>query len=146
MPWHNLRTWVVHPAPSAEGLAEKLVGHAGCSCQGWSLEGSPFLNDQTSEDGAFEVAVVKPPAEPGGPWWQVESITSGWYLSTPRLGWPDRHCYESAEAAARERARETIAELISGARDPGPPDSVAWKCDPCDIETPEQHGRCPHCA
>jgi hypothetical protein len=62
MPWHKHRTWVIHPAESVEWLAEKLIGHSWCSCAGWSLGGYLFLNDQTSADGAFEVAVIKPPA------------------------------------------------------------------------------------
>src|SRR3954454_12737522 len=94
MPWHDKRTWVVHPAPSAEWLAEKLVDHSWCSCAGWSLGGYLFLNDQTSEDGAFEVAVVKPPAEPGGQWVQVESITFGW-LSSPLV--LDQHFREEGQ-------------------------------------------------
>jgi hypothetical protein len=77
MPLHSKRTWVVVPAESAEWLAEKLVNHSWCSCAGWSLDGYLFLNDQTSPDGAFEVAVVKPPADPGGQWYQVESVTFG---------------------------------------------------------------------
>ncbi len=83
MPFHKHRTWVVHPAESVEWLAEKLMNHSWCNCQGWSLGGYLFLNDQTSPDGAFEVAIVKPPGEPDGPWWQVESITFGWIQSVP---------------------------------------------------------------
>jgi hypothetical protein len=89
MPLHSKMTWVINPAPSAEWLAEKLIGHSWCSCQGWSLGGYLFLNDQTSPDGAFEVAIVKPPAEEGGPWYQVESITFG---VSVRRNQPWRQC------------------------------------------------------
>src|SRR3954452_23244683 len=85
MPFHKARTWVVYPAESAEWLAERLLGHSWCSCAGWSLGGYLFLNDQTSPDGAFEVAIVKPPADPGGQWWQVESVTFGWLRTDYRL-------------------------------------------------------------
>ena len=65
MPMHTRRRWVVVPAQSAPRLAEKLVNHSWCSLAGWSLGGCLFLNDQTSPDGAFEVAVVKPPPSLG---------------------------------------------------------------------------------
>jgi hypothetical protein len=146
MPWHEKRTWVVHPIESAEALAEKLIGHSWCSCAGWSLGGYLFLNDQTSEDGAFEVAVVKPPAEPGGEWWQIESVTFGWMLESPRGGWEHQADYGRDAAAARERACELIERYISGVMDPGTEGGVAWKCEPCDVESPEQHGRCHLCA
>src|SRR5438105_1507426 len=133
MPWHDKRTWVVHPASSAEWLAEKLIGHSWCSCQGWSLGGYLFLNDQTSEDGAFEVAIVKPPAEPDGPWWQVESVTFGWMRGNYKM-------------SAYRKAQIQIEEAIGGFLDHGQPGSVAWKCNPCHTQTPEEHGRCHHCA
>jgi hypothetical protein len=144
MPMHWSRTWVVHPAPSAEWLAEKLIGHTWCSCQGWSLGGYLFLNDQTSENGAFEVAVVKPPAEPDGQWWQVESVTFGWLTSPLVLR---QHMQETGRRVTPlELSLEHINDAVSGRLDPGQPGSVAWKCDPCAIETPEPHGRCHHCA
>ena len=43
------------------------------SCAGWRWDGFLFLNDQTSEDGAFEVAVVREYDQE-----QVDSITIGW--------------------------------------------------------------------
>ena len=134
MPFHKRRTWVVEPIASAEALAEKLIGHSWCSCNAWSLGGYLFLNDQTSEDGAFEVAVVKPPAEPGGPWWQIESVTFGRFRNSP-FG-----------KSATEKARACIALYVSGAMDPGREGSVAWKCEPCRVETPAEHGTCMHCA
>jgi hypothetical protein len=144
MPFHRLRTWCVVPAPSAEWLAEKLIGHTWCSCAGWSLGGYLFLNDQTSEDGAFEVAIVKPPVAPDGEWWQVESVTFGW-LSSPLV--LRQHMRETGRRATPlELALGHITEAVSGQLDPGQPGSIAWRCDPCVIETPEQHGRCHHCA
>src|SRR5205807_9123739 len=128
MPMHKRRTWVVHPVESAEWLAEKLVNHSWCSCAGWSLGGYLFLNDQTGEDGAFEVAVVKPPAEPGGQWWQVESVTFGWLSSESvlMLRWRETGRRWTPE----EIALEHIRDAITGKDDPGRPNSVAWKIDP----------------
>lgn len=144
MPLHSRRTWVVVPAESAEWLAEKLVGHSWCSCMGWSLGDYLFLNDQTSPDGAFEVAVVKPPAEPDGSWWQVESITFGWLTSSLVLM---QHFRETGRRSTPlEPALGHINRCISGEIDPGQPGSVAWPIEPCRVETPEQHGRCIHCA
>jgi hypothetical protein len=144
MPYHWFRTWVVVPIESAEALAEELIGHSWCSCQGWSLGGYLFLNDQTGEDGAFEVAVVKPPAEPGGRWWQIESITFGW-LSSPIVLM--QHFQETGKKATpHELALGHIERCISGGLDPGREGSVAWECEPCDVQTPEQHGRCELCA
>jgi hypothetical protein len=133
MPLHKKRRWVILPAESAVWLAEQLIGHSWCSCQGWSLGGYLFLNDQTSEDGAFEVAIVKPPTEEGGPWYQVESVTFGWLRTDYKL-------------TAYQKAQRHIENAITGRLDPGQPGSVAWLIEPCRVETPEQHGRCGHCA
>ncbi len=134
MPFHSRRTWVVAPIESAEALADKLIGHSWCNCQGWKLGDYLFLNDQTSPDGAFEVAVVKPPAEPDGQWWQIESITFGWFTNNP-FG-----------KTATEKAVEVVQRLVSGSMDPGREEGVAWKCETCHVETPEEHGRCYLCA
>jgi hypothetical protein len=130
MPMHRSRTWVVHPVESSERLAELLIDRSWCSCQGWSLGGYLLLNDQTSEDGAFEVAVVKPPAEPGGQWVQVESITFG------RLR--DDH-----RGTASEQALAYINDCVAGKYDPH-----AWAIEPLAVETPERHRQryCSHCA
>jgi hypothetical protein len=133
MPSHTKRRWVIQPAESAAWLAEKLIGHSWCSCQGWSLGGYLFLNDQTSPDGAFEVAIVKPPVAEGDPWHQVESVTFGWLRAD------FKHSIE-------EKARMCIELAVAGRFDPGQPGSIAWPIEPCRVETPEQHGRCGHCA
>jgi hypothetical protein len=135
---------VLYPAESAEWLAGKLIGHSWCSCAGWSLGGYLFLNDQTSEDGAFEVAVVKPPDDPSGEWWQVESIAFGW-LDSPLV--LDQHFRETGKrATAGELALAHINKCVSRSLDPGKPGSVAWKIVALDVELPEEHGRCPLCA
>jgi hypothetical protein len=133
MPLHAKRRWVVQAAESADWLAEQLIGHSWCSCQGWSLGGYLFLNDQTGPDGAFEVAIVKPPTSDSGPWFQVESVTFGWICSKYKL-------------SIIEQARNYIEAAVAGKYDPDQPGSVAWPIEPCRIETPKQHGRCAHCA
>jgi hypothetical protein len=144
MPLHAKRRWVVQPAESAECLAEKLIGHSWCNCQGWSLGGYLFLNDQTSPDGAFEVAIVKPPAEPDGQWWQVESVTFGWLTSSVVIL---QHMQEKGRRVTPlELSLEYVTKAVSGQFDPGQVGSVAWKIGALDAETPEQHGRCYHCA
>jgi hypothetical protein len=135
MPFHEKRTWVIDPEePSPEQLAVKFLSRSWCNCQGWRIGRYLFLNDQTSADGAFEVAIVKVPGPEWGWWHQVESITFGWMRSTP-FG-------ETAE----QKAVRLIREAIAGKMDPGEEDSVAWRIEPPTIETPEQHGRCRHCA
>jgi hypothetical protein len=133
MPLHKSRRWVIQPAESAAWLAEQMIGHSWCSCQGWSLAGYLFLNDQTGPDGAFEVAIVKPPAEAGGQWYQVESITFRWLRG-------------DFTHTALEKARFIIEAAATGRLDPGQPGNVAWPIAPCRVETPEGHGRCGHCA
>jgi hypothetical protein len=99
-----------------------MTNHTRCGCAGWSLGGYVFLNDQTGEDAAFEVAVVEPPAEEGGAGLPIESFTSGW--------------------CSRVEAPGLIEWCRSGDLDPGHPESVAWTIDPPDVETPEPRGRC----
>jgi hypothetical protein len=131
---HTKRRWVIEPAESPEWLAEMLMNHSWCSCQGWSLGRYLFLNDQTSADGAFEVAVVKIPNPEWGQWYQLESITFGWIRSVP-FG-------ETAE----QKAVRYIRQAVAGEMDTGAEGNVAWMIPPPSIETPEQHGRCQHCA
>lgn len=144
MSMHKRRTWVIHPAESAGWLAEKLVNHSWCSCAGWSLGGYLFLNDQTSEDGAFEVAIIKRPRFEGDIWYQVESVTFGWLSSRCVL---EQHTRETGRVATPEElALDYINKAIAGDLDPSRHGSVAWAIDAPDVETPEQHGRCPLCA
>ena len=88
---------------------------------------------------------MKPPLdETGGPWWQIESITFGWLRSPMVL---TQHLRETGEHATPEQlALKHINHCLSGAMDPGRPGSVAWLIPRLDVETPQQHGRCHHCA
>jgi hypothetical protein len=141
---HKNRTWCVHPIAWAEDLAETLVDHTWVSCAGWQLGNYLFLNDQTCEDGAFEVAIVKIPTGEGQPWWQVETVTFGWFTS-PALLWQ-----EFRETGRRWTptglALRYFHDALGGKFDPDRPDGVAWRIDPPHIEDPAAHGRCPLCA
>ena len=118
--FHRRRVWCVSTASSAEELADKLASTNWCCCTGFELGGYLFLNDSTSPDGAQEYAVLK---KNGGNnlFIQIESMTFGW----------------CDEPEALEFVRETLAgryDHNSFARE-----VVAL------LETPEEHGRCPHC-
>jgi hypothetical protein len=118
--FHGKRTWSVGPVESAEQLAEKLTQHTWTLCTAFELAGYLFLNDSTSEDGAQEFAVVK--RMPGGTLRQVESITFGWCSETQALDYIRR-------SIAGEFDRADYAKTVSPR-----------------LETPEEHGRCGHCA
>lgn len=128
---HKKRMWCVvevegtDQASVAASLAEKLTEHSWCSCAGWRVRmPSPqpdylFLNDQTSENGAFEVAILIE----RGDLPQVESITFSW-------------CDQS-------KAEEYIRRALAGEYD-----AAAWPSSIThgQIQTPEQHRACSLCA
>jgi hypothetical protein len=145
MPLHKRRTWVIDPAEyTPEELAIKLIDHSWCSCQGWRIGRYLFLNDQTSPDGAFEVAIVRAPEEEGGQWYQVESVTFGWLTSTLVLM---QHWQETGRRETpHQLGAGYIRNAVAGKCDPEAEGTVAWAIEPPRIETPEQHGRCAHCA
>lgn len=118
---HRSRCWCVSPAESAEELARKLTETTWCCCTGFELGGYLFLNDSTSSDGAQEFAVIKNDSG-SGKHIQIESITFGW-------------CDEP-------QALEYIRATIAGDYDRS---DFAHEVN-ANIETPEQHGRCHHCA
>ena len=80
-----------------------------------------FLNDATSEDAAAEYAIVKG-RRGAASHVQIESVTFSW-------------CDEG-------RALQYVREALAGAYDQA--EFVAPVT--CRLETPEQHGRCHHCA
>ena len=68
---HDNRAFRIVDIESAAELAEKLTQHTWTLCSGWRHQARLYLNDSFTEDGAFEVAVVKDGI-------QIESITFGW--------------------------------------------------------------------
>ena len=113
---HETRIFVVANIPTAEELADTLVDHTWCPCNGFRLGGYLFLNDSTSPDGAQEYGVVREKDMI-----QVESITFGWM----KLG-------DALDSIKRTLAGEFQTEYAH--------------CDGNKIETGEEHGRCGHCA
>lgn len=118
---HRNRRWCATPVESAEELARKLTEMTWCCCTAFELQGYLWLNDSTSPDGAQEYAVLKKDGPEGKPV-QIESITFGW----------------CDEADALQYVRHTLA---------GKDDRNSFRrpVDPV-LETPEEHGRCGHCA
>jgi hypothetical protein len=116
---HRQRHWTIAPAESASALADKLTQHTWCGCNGFRLGEYWFVNDATSPDGAQEYGVLKP-AEAG--FVQIESLTFSWM--TP------------------EQAIDMIGRVLAGEFDGDAYDVITAER----LETPQQHGRCPHCA
>lgn len=119
--FHADRVWCVGPVASAEELACKLTETTWCCCTGFELGGYLWLNDSTSPDGAQEYAVIKKPGSTGKPV-QVESITFGWCDKVQALAY--------------------ILLTLAGKDDHN---SFCRVVEPV-LQTPAEHGRCPHCA
>jgi hypothetical protein len=118
--FHSHRVWCVCPAANAGELARQLTEMTWCCCNGFSLRDYLFLNDATSPDGAQEYAVLKRCED--GRFLQIESITFGWCDETKALGY--------------------LQEILAGGYDRS---RFSHEVQPV-LETPEQHGRCRHCA
>lgn len=119
--FHTNRTWCVTPVASAEELANKLTSIVWTCCTAFELDGYLWLNDSTSPDSAAEFAVLKRPS-PGGPLLQVESITFGWCDYDTSLAY--------------------IQQALRGEFDAS---TFAHEVHPR-LQTPQEHGRCHHCA
>ena len=118
---HDNRRWVVTTVATAEELARKLTLHTWTCCTAFQLGGYLWLNDATSPDGAQEYSVLKLQGPRGQPQ-QIESITFSW-------------C-EFAQGLA------FIQRTLRGEDDDN---DFAFDVSPT-LQTPEQHGRCGHCA
>jgi len=116
---HRKRIWSVFPAASAEWLAEQLTQYTYCGCNGFRLGEYLFVNDATCADGAQEYAVLKPAGEH---YVQIESLTFSWMT--------------------QEKALDIIRRVLAGEFD----DERYATIDPRRFQTPEEHGRCYHCA
>lgn len=116
--WHKNRSFSVADVVTAEELAKKLTQYTWSLCNGFRLGELLFLNDSTSPDGLQEYAVVHEPTSI-----QVESITFGWCNCEQAL--------ELIREVQRDVAKGTNLDL----------DRITNK-----IQTPQEHGRCGHCA
>lgn len=119
--FHSRRRWVISQVESAEQLAKMLTEQTWCLCNGFELQGYWFLNDATHEDGAQEYAAVKKQGPNGTPV-QVESITMSW--------------------CSFEAAVDYISRAIAGEYDDA---EFAHRVNP-QIDSVQEHNRCPHCA
>jgi hypothetical protein len=118
---HSDRVWAVTSAASAEDLARKLTGTTWTCCTAFALDGYVWLNDATGPDGAQEYACLKRQGPNGCPR-QIESITFSW-------------CDE-------QQALELIRRTLRGEYDAS---EFAHDVRPR-LQTPDEHGRCHHCA
>ena len=118
---HHDRVWCVSPVATAEELARKLTETTWCGCTAFSLGDYLWLNDSTSPDALQEFAILKRDGGLAKPV-QIESITFSW-------------CDET-------RALEYIRDTLAGRFDHS---DFRHEIRPV-LQTPEQHGRCPHCA
>ncbi|MCA9073713.1 MAG: hypothetical protein KDA93_01680 [Planctomycetaceae bacterium] len=118
---HTDRIWSVTPATSKEELARMLTDRVWCCCTGFELDSYLFLNDSTSPDGIQEYAIVHKHAD-GGSFLQLESITVGWCDEPQMLH------YINAALMGEYDISDFVHEVFPK------------------VQTPEEHGRCPHCA
>lgn len=87
---HKTRRWGQPVSIEPDALAPKISesGKSWTSCTAWRIEAPErgtfyvLLNDQTSEDGAGEWAIMRPTNDPRV-FDQVETITFGW-CDTPK--------------------------------------------------------------
>ena len=116
---HSKRIWSAVPAESAEWLAEQLTQCTYCGCNGFQLGDYLFVNDTTCADGAQEYGVLR---AAGDDYVEIESLTFSW-MTQPK-------------------ALSLIRRVLAGEFDHDRYGTV----DRRQIQTPEQHGRCQHCA
>jgi hypothetical protein len=124
---HKNRRYSVADVATAEELAEKLTNHTWCGCNGFRWNGLLFLNDSTGPDGAQEYAVMRRidgtasdspfPCIQTHEYEQVESVTFGWMTYAEALDWLQRG---------------ELCERLT-----------TWRGL---VQTPDEHGRCRHCA
>jgi hypothetical protein len=143
---HNNRVWCVVPVETAQELAEKLTQYSWCCCNGFELENYLWLNDATGADGAQEYACVRKPAAKDPHYRQVESITASWCTTQQMLQYI-REIQDGiksvplapTQVVVTRSATEYLAAL--GAKQLSRSHIVHPR-----LETPQQHGRCAHCA
>lgn len=137
--FHDRRLWA-DPTPLPDDVEEAVREIRRCStwtlCTAWSWGGLVLLNDATSEDGAFELAVVVVDPEPvrrvdtieARAYAQVESLTAGW-MTKERL----------VETLSDLRARFGDREAVGVVRSGGPKRTGFFYVD---VETPHVCDAC----
>lgn len=144
--FHDNRRWCVTPVQSVDELVDKLLNYSWCCCAAFELGEYVWLNDSTSPDAVQEYAVVHRSVGVAPAYRQVESITVGW--CTPQqltaLAHSIHHGSERRAPAegpvARARSVGDLLEYLGA-------DAAALDAPvQPQLETPETHGRCGHCA
>ena len=121
---HTKRTWSVSEVESAEELARLLTETTFGCCQAFSVRDHPnyvWVNDSTSPDRLQEYGVVKR-NNPDGKIMQIESITTSWCNASEMLRFINR-------TLAGEDDNSYFAGEVTAI-----------------LQTPQEHGRCQHCA
>lgn len=118
---HEKRIWsVADVAATEQGIAElayNLTQMTFCGCNGFRLGGYLLLNDSTGPDGAQEFAILERDTLQ-----QVESVTFGWMK-------------EQEAVEFLQELTNGIAELVKS----------AFRADPSQLQSPEEHGACYLC-
>ena len=77
--FHDERTWCVRPDGTPEDVALQVTRRTWPACTAFAIRGYLILNDSLPEDGSTDFAVVKRPAERGGAFVQIASLTLGFF-------------------------------------------------------------------
>ena len=122
---HDDRIWCLGEVDSVEKLASELTAITWCPCQAFRIKDVPeylWLNDSTSPDGAQEFAVVRIDSETDS-MTQVESLTVSW------MDYDELLAVMPATLRNQHDAENGWGRLVSPT-----------------IQSPQEHGRCQHCA
>ena len=114
---HRSRRFTLCDVATAEELAEVLTEHTWCACQGFRLAGADLL---FLNDSSGPDGAQEYGVVRDSTRRQIESITFGW--------------------CTREQATGYIVSLVQGRL------GSDYCTVPNQIEAPDQHGRCAHCA
>lgn len=115
--FHDDRTWCVRPDGTPEDVALQVTRRTWPACTAFAIRGYLILNDSLPEDGSTDFAVVKRPAERGGAFVQIASLTLGFFsyenaldrLRRVLAGDYDAHASADAVEPRLETAHEHIA-------------------------------------
>jgi len=121
---HTQRKWCVTEIESAEELARLLTEQTWGCCHAFCVKGTPqyvWVNDSTSSDRLQEYGVIKL-NNPDGVITQIESITTSWCNYSEMLQFINR------TLAGKDDNSYFSGEVVAI------------------LQTPQEHGRCQHCA
>ena len=122
--FHDDRTWCVRPDGTPEDVALQVTRRTWPACTAFAIRGYLILNDSLPEDGSTDYAVVKRPAEGGGAFVQIASLTLGFF--------------------SYENALDRLRRVLAGDYDT----PAAFRAVEPRLETAYEHiaRRCPFCS